>query len=255
VASNLIRVITRGDDLGNTHSANKAIFECVTKGNLKNTSVMVNTPQIKEAAEMFVGRKDVCFGLHANINAEFDNYKWGSVLAKAEVPDLYDEEGNLFADNSLLFNRKPRVEQVIAEISAQLDLATRMGFDIKYVDQHMGFSWVLGDEAGAVANWIRSKGLINGGIVSGGVRAKKEADVEASVRNFILALKELSDGDYMNVNHPSFDDDETRILSYTGATGLEIAFDRNIDRIRLTHPDILRTYEELGIKSIRYDEV
>ena len=250
-----IFVVTRGDDLGNTSSANRAIYEAVTKGNLKNTSVMMTCNHIEEAAELFAGKKEVCVGLHCTINAEWDNYKWKSVLPQSEVPDLYDETDNLFSDNMKLHEKKPRIEIIIAELDAQLDLATKMGFDIKYADQHMGFAWVVEGLKDEFAAWCNRKGLINTNRSLGHLGIAGDRVHEDFIQQVVVALNNLSEGKYIIVGHPSFDDDETRQLFHTGVTGDIVAKERNADRMIFTHPDILRVYNERGIQAVRYDQV
>jgi len=251
-----ISIVTRGDDLASTSSANRAIYEGMTKGVLKNTSIMMNCPHTKEAAELFAGRKEFCIGLHANINAEWDDYKWPSVLPRSEVPDLYDDSGNLFGDNSLLHARKPDQEQIMAEVNAQLDLATSMGFDIKYADTHMGFTWVVEGLSDAFRDWGLRKGLVVGIPDVKHIRFERVPDSgEATVQNLVAALKTLDAGLYLLVGHPSCDDAETRKLYFKGVTGEMIAQERDADRLCFTHPDILKVYRDRGIRPTRYDEV
>ena len=248
-------VITRGDDLGSTSSANKAIFEGMTKGNLKNTSIMMTCPHIQEAAEMFASRKEFCVGLHATINAEWDTYKWKTVLPQSEVPDLYDENNNLFNDNMKLHQNNPSIGQVMAELNAQLELATKMGFDIKYVDQHMCFDWTVAGLVEEFEYWCKQKGLINGMAWRNGLQVKNEGGIENHTQNVIHALKVLEEGIYIFVGHPSFDDKETKKLYHKGETGEMVASSRNADRMIFTNPEVLKVYEERGIKAVRYDEV
>ena len=103
---------------------------------------MVNCQFIEEAAEMFLDQ-DICFGIHATINAEWDNVRWGPVLPIEEVPSLVDRDGNFFQTTQALHENNPRLEEVMAELKAQLDKARELGFDIKYADMHMGFGWVI----------------------------------------------------------------------------------------------------------------
>ena len=74
-----IYLYTRGDDCGSSHSANRAILEACETGILKNVSFMLPAPYIEEAAQMFSGRNEFCFGLHVTMNAEWDSLKWGPV--------------------------------------------------------------------------------------------------------------------------------------------------------------------------------
>lgn len=88
-----ILLITRGDDCGSNHSANVGIKKSIEDGILKNVSLMVTCPSIEEAATWFSGREDICFGLHATLNLEWTDVRWGPVLPNEHVPSLIDEEG------------------------------------------------------------------------------------------------------------------------------------------------------------------
>jgi len=248
-------IVTRGDDLGNTHSANKAIYEGMTQGVLRNASLMANCPHVLEAAEMFAGRKEFCIGLHANINSEWDDYKWKGILPQSEVPDLYDETGNLYADNSMLHLKKPRIEQILAEVDAQLNHATRLGFDIRYVDQHMGFTWVVDGLLDAFNEWGSRKGLVTSIPNRKKFWYERNIDTEKQVANFVESLSSLEAGLYLSVGHPSFDDAETRGMYHKGVTGAMIAQERDADRRCFSDPSVVAEFERLGIRAARYDEV
>jgi len=135
-----IRLTTRGDDLGTNHSANVAITEALKKVILRNASVTVPCPAIKEAAEMLAEEKDICVGLHSTVNAEWDSVRWGPVLPPEKVPSVVDRNGHLFQTVRALRENGPDIDHVFMELQAQLDRARALGFDVKYVDRHMGWS-------------------------------------------------------------------------------------------------------------------
>ena len=80
-------LITRADDFGSSHSANQAIYEVSKKGIVKNVSVMACAPYLEEAAEMLASSKDVTFGMHSVINAEWDRMGTGSAEGESEKSD------------------------------------------------------------------------------------------------------------------------------------------------------------------------
>ncbi|MBD2867190.1 ChbG/HpnK family deacetylase [Paenibacillus arenilitoris] len=77
-----IYLVTRGDDLGSSRSANAGILEACRSGLLKNVSVMACAPYAEEAAELLRDAPGVCFGIHATFNAEWDFVRWGPVLPR-----------------------------------------------------------------------------------------------------------------------------------------------------------------------------
>jgi predicted glycoside hydrolase/deacetylase ChbG (UPF0249 family) len=70
-----IRFITRADDLGGSYSANQAIEQVIDAGFIKNVSIMACGPAVEDAARRLAHRKDVCFGMHTTLNAEWDRVK------------------------------------------------------------------------------------------------------------------------------------------------------------------------------------
>lgn len=78
-----IRFITRADDAGSSRSANRAIAQVVDGGFVRNVSLMACGPAIEDAAQLLAHRKDVCFGMHTTLNAEWDKVKWRPLLRTA----------------------------------------------------------------------------------------------------------------------------------------------------------------------------
>jgi hypothetical protein len=75
-----ISLVSRADDLGSSHTANVAIAGAAVTGDyIKNVSCMAVGPWIDEGAELLQDRQNVCLGLHAALNSEWDPLKWGPV--------------------------------------------------------------------------------------------------------------------------------------------------------------------------------
>ena len=108
-------LITRADDFGSSHSANQAIYEVSKKGIVKNVSVMACAPYLEEAAEMLASSKDVTFGMHSVINAEWDRVVWGPVAPKEKVKSLIDHRGVFYQDVLELAAAKPDLAEIITE--------------------------------------------------------------------------------------------------------------------------------------------
>ena len=130
-------LITRADDFGSSHSANQAIYEVSKKGIVKNVSVMACAPYLEEAAEMLASSKDVTFGMHSVINAEWDRVVWGPVAPKEKVKSLIDHRGVFYQDVLELAAAKPDLDEIITEYKYQLERLRKVGFPIAYIDSHM----------------------------------------------------------------------------------------------------------------------
>lgn len=142
-----IRLVTKDADAGSCRSADLAIRDAYDDGILRNAAIIVPGPTFDELPETFADRPGLCLGLHATLNAEWTEVRWGPVLDPSEVPDLVDDEGHFLRTTQALNARNPDPDQMMAEIRAQLQLARKRGLNIEFVDSHMAFTWIDDMEA------------------------------------------------------------------------------------------------------------
>lgn len=250
--SDTIGIITRGDDCGSSRSANLGMMEAAKAGLLKNISVMATCPFIDEAAAMFAGRAEFCFGLHATLSAEWDAVKWGPVLPPEQVPSLVDERGLFFSGPHVFRERPPRLPEILAEVQAQLDKARRFGFPITYVDSHMMIEWSVDGLEELLCAWAAREGLLYHGFY---VRPLPPAEPKDDpVETFVGGLEALQPGQYLFHTHPAVDSSELRALGNKDTTGAQLAVERSLDIRLLTDPRVLTCYERRGILPLRYDQ-
>lgn len=115
-----IRLVTRADDAGMSHSANRAIRETCEQGICRNVSVMAPAPCLADAADCLCDLRGICFGLHVDLNAEWESPRWGTVLPASQVPALIEPDGGFFRNPAQLHERNVPLEQMVAEVKAQL---------------------------------------------------------------------------------------------------------------------------------------
>jgi chitin disaccharide deacetylase len=250
--SDNIRIITRGDDCGSSHSANLGIMEAAKAGLLKNISVMVTCPFIEEAATMFARRTEFCFGLHATLNAEWDAVKWGPVLPPEQIPSLVDEHGMFFPGPHVFRKHPPRMQEILAELQAQLQKARRLGFPITYVDSHMLFELDVDGLEEQMSAWTAQEGLLYHGYY--GCPLPKGGPKDDPVEAFISRLEALQPGQYLLHAHPAVDSSELRALGNKDTAGEQLAATRSMDIRLFTDPRVLACYERRHILPLRYDQ-
>ncbi|MGI9645559.1 MAG: polysaccharide deacetylase family protein [Ilumatobacteraceae bacterium] len=129
--------VVHADDIGMSHAANVGAFAALDAGPVTCGSVMVPCPWFSEAAEMAPARSDVDLGVHLTLNSEFDGLRWGPVAGRSAVPSLVDETGHLSATGRETV-KYASVEDVRAELRAQVDAALAAGIDVTHLDSHMG---------------------------------------------------------------------------------------------------------------------
>ncbi len=129
-------LIIHADDMGMSHSVNRATMEALEKGWITSASIMVPCPWFPEAAEFARTHPEVDLGLHLTLTSEWKTYRWKPVSDKP-VPSLIDEHGYLRHSDTVLAAYANPVE-VDMEIRAQIDKARAAGVQFTHVDSHMG---------------------------------------------------------------------------------------------------------------------
>jgi predicted glycoside hydrolase/deacetylase ChbG (UPF0249 family) len=247
-----IRLVTRGDDSGSCNTANVAIWNAYKKGILRNTSIMVPAPAFEEAADMFSGESGLCVGLHVTLTAEWDNVRWGPVLGAERVPTIVDANGHLFKTTQALSDNQPRLEEMVAEVQAQLDLARHSGLQIGYMDTHMGVSWVAGLK-GPLEQMAEREGLVYS---PAGARhlPRLEGQFANPVDSLIARLDAAEPGTYIVVGHPCYDRVDVRMFSHAGM-GEPQGVARDWQRRMFMDPKVLDYCRANGVEPTRYTEI
>ncbi|WP_052759625.1 ChbG/HpnK family deacetylase [Paenibacillus sp. DMB20] len=248
-----IRLITRADDCGSSHAANVAILQSLKAGFLKNISLMACCRFIEEAAEMLAARQDICFGLHAVLNAEWDAVKWGPVLPASQVSTLVDENGMFMPSPQTFEIRKPDLDEIMLEIQAQLDRLRALGFRITYVDTHMFPEYHVPGMEESMNEWADKEGLLYWNRYCSTLRRVKEKP-DHLLDDILSRLVAADEGQYLYIGHPAIDTQEMRSLGNQHISGEKLAAGRVLEAMLFTDPRILELCSKKGIVPIRYDE-
>lgn len=130
-------LIINGDDAGMCHSANVATIECLEKGLMRSSTIMVPCPWFPEIAAYARQNPDKDFGVHLCHTSEWTKYRWGPVSDRSKVPGLVDSEGYLWKSVQEVYaHAKP--EEAMIEARAQIKRALEAGIDVTHLDSHMG---------------------------------------------------------------------------------------------------------------------
>jgi len=130
-------LIIHADDIGMSHSVNRASFAVMKAGLVRSGSVMVPCPWILEALQLATESPELDLGVHLTLNSEWRNYRWAPVSPAALVPGLIDPQGYLWRDTSEIVSRATDAE-VEQEMRAQIERALALGFKPSHLDSHMG---------------------------------------------------------------------------------------------------------------------
>lgn len=247
-----VRLVTRADDCGSSHSANLGIQDALEGGILKNVSVMAPCDFVEEAADLFAGRKEICFGLHATLNAEWDAFRWRPVLPASRVPTLVDETGAFTPSPEELKSKGPDTEEILAELRAQLEKLRGLGFTITYLDTHMVPEYALPGLERRLASWAEHERLLYWAHYCRSLAvAPSSGDL---IGEMVARLEAAEPGQYLYLGHPAVDSAESRRMGNRLYSGETIARRRDLDRKLFTDPAILRIVAERRVEPLRYDQ-
>ncbi len=136
--------IINADDVGMDENSDKAVFDLYEKGKIQTYSIMVNTPNYKEALAYSL-KNNVPVGVHLTLTNEWqEKNSWSPLLSKEEVPSLYNEKGYMWASVKEV-EENVKVDEAKKELKSQIDKALADGLDVTHIDFHMLF-WSASEE-------------------------------------------------------------------------------------------------------------
>ena len=130
-----LRVIINADDFGMSEEVNEAVIRAYREGVLTSTSLMVTGAAFEQAVRFAKENPGLAVGIH------LVTVVGKSVLSRAEIPALVDEEQN-FSNNPTLAGLKyyfsPRARrQIRKELSAQFEKFRATGLPLSHIDGHL----------------------------------------------------------------------------------------------------------------------
>ena len=261
----MIRLLTRGDDFGSFRCADRAIKDAFQQGILRNTSLMVPAPYFAEAAQLCRELPDLCIGLHATINCEWNEVRWGPVLGAERVPSLVLADGTFFKDTVELYRLHPSHEEILAELAAQLQCARDAGVHIRYMDIHMCFDWYDGLNA-QLREYAQSEGLFLSAWQGNdtvemplyylpAVEGSFTDPIEALLAQLQAIDPAKDDKPYLMVTHPCYPDAEIANITCGNSQPGDIATGRNIDRQLFMDPRVTAYCAQRGIELVQYADL
>jgi predicted glycoside hydrolase/deacetylase ChbG (UPF0249 family) len=129
-------VILHVDDAGMSYASNQGAIQSLEKGTATSCSIMMPTPWAASFAKYAIAHSTDA-GLHLTLTSEWNDYRWGPLCGKKQVPGLTDKEGAMWETvEEVVAHATP--EEVDAEMRAQLDRAVTLGLKPTHLDSHMG---------------------------------------------------------------------------------------------------------------------
>lgn len=255
---NRVQLIVRADDAGSNRSVNRGIVDAHSAGLglVRNISLMANGSRIEDAADRLANLAGVCFGVHLTLNAEWERVRWGPISPPEKVRSLIDKNGFFHRSPRAFQNSNTNIDEVFLEMDGQLAKLRKLGFAIRYADEHMAFGNVLPGFEMRFDRWCRLRGLINWRRHNRRLPLL-EADQVANdpVAETIARLERVRSGIYTLVTHPAIPTGEMKQLGNARQSGEAVAVERDRDRRLLKSRKLSDYLRSRGVRVLRYDEV
>jgi chitin disaccharide deacetylase len=129
-------LIIHADDLGMSHSVNRASLEALERGWITSASILVPCPWFAEVAAWARAHPDADLGIHLAVNSEWTTFRWGPISSRADVPSLLAADGYMALDEPAVVARAKPAE-IERELRAQIDFAKAAGVRPTHLDSHM----------------------------------------------------------------------------------------------------------------------
>ena len=129
-------LIINADDFGMCHSANLAVFDLFKKGGITSSTIMTPCSWAREAGVWAAAHPEYAVGVHLTFTSEWGNYRWGPV-AHNNTESLRDSEDFMYHESDE-FEKNSDVDEVAAEIRAQIERFRSFGVEPSHLDNHMG---------------------------------------------------------------------------------------------------------------------
>ena len=257
-----IRLLVRGDDIGSTHAANLACIDAYQKGIVRSVEIMVPCAWFEEAVVLLNQNPGLDVGIHLVLTSEWDGYKWRPLT---HCPGITDDDGYFFPmvwpndnypDNRTLLRADWKIEEVEAELRAQIELALKKIPRISHLSNHMG--WSNADpRLTELYNRLQKEYHLElkpaADSISHLGNYDKAGSITSQEKEFIDNLKKLTPGTWIFVEHPAYDQPEMQGVFHTGYEN--VGKDRdNVTRI-LMSPKVKKAIADKKITLISYKDL
>jgi predicted glycoside hydrolase/deacetylase ChbG (UPF0249 family) len=259
---NEIRLLVRGDDMGSTHAANLACIDAYQKGIMRSVELMVPCPWFEEAVVLLNQNPGLDVGIHLVLTSEWNLYKWRPLT---HCPSITDKDGYFFpmvwpnenySGDRTLLKAAWKIDEVEAELRAQIELALKKIPRISHLSAHMAWSnatpefEALYDKLAGEYNLKRKN---NDESLTPMGNYDKSGAVSSQIRRFVENLKKLTPGTYIFIEHPAYDQPEMQGIFHTGYT--DVGKERDCVTRIFTSPKVKKAIAAKNIRLISYKEL
>jgi predicted glycoside hydrolase/deacetylase ChbG (UPF0249 family) len=257
-----IRLLVRGDDMGSAHAANLACIDAYKKGIVRSVEIMVPCSWFEEAVVLLNQNPGLDVGIHLVLTSEWNLYKWRPLT---HCPSITDNDGYFFPmvwpnenypENRTLLHANWKIEEVEAELRAQIELALKKIPRISHLSNHMGWNQAdpkLTELYERLQKEYHLELKPSADSISWLGNYDKSGSTGSQIKGFINNLKKLTPGTWIFVEHPSYDQPEMQGIFHTGYEN--VGKDRDDVARILMSPKVKKVIEEKKIILISYKDL
>jgi predicted glycoside hydrolase/deacetylase ChbG (UPF0249 family) len=256
-------LIVKGDDMGAAHGINTATIRCFREGIVRATDVIVPGPWFLEAAALLRANPALEAGVHLTLTSEWEHYKWRPLTA---ARSLVDRDGYFFAmtgpregffPGSSFLESKWKIEDVEAELRAQIETARRHIQHVSFLSAHMGAARATPELRALTVKLAAEYRLPFFSDIPGIERLRipyvRADDGPTRARKLAALLDSLAPGVYTMIDHAATDTPEMQAIGHHGYR--DVARDRSAVMQAWTSRDVLDAVARRGIQLTSYREV
>ncbi len=131
-------LIINADDFGMCRGSNLAIFELLKneKSALTSSTIMAPCAWAPEACKFACENPELAIGVHLTLTSEWSKYRWAPVNS-SNTDSLRDEDGFMWHESDQV-EKNVNIDEVAAEIRAQIERCKKLGLNPSHIDNHMG---------------------------------------------------------------------------------------------------------------------
>jgi hypothetical protein len=260
---NDIYLLIRGDDIGSSHASNIACIQSYREGIMRSVEIMVPGPWFPEAVKMLNENPGLDVGIHLVLTSEWSNIKWRPLTW---CPSLTDENGYFYPmiwqnpnlpKGTALHDAPWKIEEIEAELRAQIEMAKKHLPNISHAGCHMGCG-SCAPEIEALINRLLKEYEIDINPEEYGVEGlrlwdRTDTTADQRIRVTVGKLKSLKPGKYLFIDHPGLDVPEMQAIGHPGYDG--VAKDRDAVTKVFTSQEVMEVIKQKGIKLISYADL
>jgi len=130
-------LLINADDFGLCHAVTEAIFQTLTKGVVRSTTLMMPCPWARHAIHLLQQHPELAFGVHLTVICDTGNYKFGPLTAKEKTPSLLDETGYFYSFERMAeFLAQAKLDELETEFRAQIEAVLAAQLNPTHLDWH-----------------------------------------------------------------------------------------------------------------------